>query len=174
MHRASRVLVRDSSIAVPCAVDVLLPSRSPFPLSRAAGEGRGEGTLVEALRTLALTLPSPASGRGEKPSTMSRMDTPQTAFLFDLDGTLVDSVYQHVLAWQDALESAGMPLSAWGINRGVAMSGGLMTNILLGESGHAMDDGRGERQRRTHAEAYNRRSKAIRPLPGARELVKCL
>ncbi len=33
------------------------------------------------------------------------------AFLFDLDGTLVDSVYQHVLAWREALEKAGIELS---------------------------------------------------------------
>jgi phosphoglycolate phosphatase-like HAD superfamily hydrolase len=102
---------------------------------------------------------------------MSCVDTPQTAFLFDLDGTLVDSVYQHVLAWQEALESEGIPLSVWRIHRKIGMSGGLMTNILLRESGHEIDGARGERLRRMHAEAYNRRSRAIRPLPGARELV---
>jgi phosphoglycolate phosphatase-like HAD superfamily hydrolase len=32
------------------------------------------------------------------------------AFLFDLDGTLVDNVYQHVLAWQEALETCGIEL----------------------------------------------------------------
>jgi HAD superfamily hydrolase (TIGR01549 family) len=99
------------------------------------------------------------------------MDSSKTAFLFDLDGTLVDSVYQHVLAWQEALESEGIPLSVWRIHRKIGMSGGLMTNILLRESGHAIDAARGERLRRVHAEAYNRRSKAIRPLPGARDLV---
>jgi phosphoglycolate phosphatase-like HAD superfamily hydrolase len=99
------------------------------------------------------------------------MDSPQTAFLFDLDGTLVDSVYQHVLAWQEALESEDIPLSVWRIHRKIGMSGGLMTNILLRESGHEIDGARGERLRRMHAEAYNRRSRAIRPLPGARELV---
>ncbi|TMJ10331.1 MAG: HAD family hydrolase, partial [Bacillati bacterium ANGP1] len=36
-----------------------------------------------------------------------------SAFLFDLDGTLVDSVYQHVLAWRQALEAAGIKLSVW-------------------------------------------------------------
>jgi len=99
------------------------------------------------------------------------MDTQQTAFLFDLDGTLVDSVYQHVLAWQEALEGEGISLSVWRIHRKIGMSGGLMANILLRESGCEIDAARGERLRRAHAAAYSRRSHAIRPLPGARELI---
>jgi len=35
------------------------------------------------------------------------------AFLFDLGGTLVDSVYQHVLAWREALERCGIQLAVW-------------------------------------------------------------
>lgn len=53
------------------------------------------------------------------------------AFLFDLDGTLVDSVYQHVLAWREALESSGIALSVWRIHRRIGMSGGLLVNALL-------------------------------------------
>jgi HAD superfamily hydrolase (TIGR01549 family) len=105
------------------------------------------------------------------PRTQPRMETSRTTFVFDLDGTLVDSVYQHVLAWQEALESEGIPLSVWRIHRKIGMSGGLMTNILLRESGFDIDAARGERLRRMHAEAYNRRAGAIRPLPGARELL---
>lgn len=52
------------------------------------------------------------------------------AFLFDLDGTLIDSVYQHVLAWRDALEQAGMPLAVWRIHRRIGMSGGLFVSAL--------------------------------------------
>ncbi len=99
---------------------------------------------------------------------------PQTAFLFDLDGTLVDSVYQHVLAWQEALESEGIVLSVWRIHRRIGMSGGLMMNILLRECGMEIDDARAERMRKAHADAYNRRAATIRPLPGARELVDYL
>jgi beta-phosphoglucomutase-like phosphatase (HAD superfamily) len=44
-------------------------------------------------------------------------DRSNGAFLFDLDGTLVDSVYQHVLAWQTALREAGIDLSVWRIHR---------------------------------------------------------
>lgn len=100
--------------------------------------------------------------------------SPQPAFLFDLDGTLVDSVYQHVLAWQEALEAEGIALSVWRIHRRIGMSGGLMMDILLRESGMPIDEARADRLRRRHAEAYNRRAGAIRPLPGARELVAWL
>jgi len=53
-----------------------------------------------------------------------RTDSLAPAFLFDLDGTLVDSVYQHVLAWREALEKAGMQLAVWSIHRRIGMSGG--------------------------------------------------
>jgi HAD superfamily hydrolase (TIGR01549 family) len=96
------------------------------------------------------------------------------AFLFDLDGTLVDSVYQHVLAWHEALEQEGIELSIWRIHRKIGMSGGLFTNMLLRETGLALDAARIERLRRRHADAYNRRSAAIRPLPGACDLLAYL
>src|SRR5438552_10542935 len=57
------------------------------------------------------------------------------AFLFDLDGTLVDSVYQHVLAWREALERSGIELAVWRIHRRIGMSGGLLVNALLRETG---------------------------------------
>ena len=59
----------------------------------------------------------------------------EPVFLFDLDGTLVDSVYQHVLAWKDALDSEGIELSVWRIHRKIGMSGGLFANTLLRETG---------------------------------------
>ena len=48
----------------------------------------------------------------------------EPVFLFDLDGTLVDSVYQHVLAWKQALDAEGIELSVWRIHRKIGMSGG--------------------------------------------------
>ncbi|MGH9791139.1 MAG: hypothetical protein ACRD5W_08025, partial [Candidatus Acidiferrales bacterium] len=57
-----------------------------------------------------------------------RKDGP--AILFDLDGTLVDSVYQHVLAWREALEKLGIELAVWRIHRRMGMSGGLFVNAL--------------------------------------------
>jgi HAD superfamily hydrolase (TIGR01509 family) len=98
----------------------------------------------------------------------------QTSFLFDLDGTLVDSVYQHVLAWREALDEEGIELSVWRIHRKIGMSGGLFTNMLLRETGLEIEEARIERLRRLRAESYKRRSGQVRPLPGARELLAYL
>jgi HAD superfamily hydrolase (TIGR01509 family) len=98
----------------------------------------------------------------------------QTAFLFDLDGTLVDSVYQHVLAWREALEAEGIELSVWRIHRKIGMSGGLLANMLLRETGTDLSPQRIERLQQLHATAYLRVSRDIRPLPGARALLDAL
>jgi HAD superfamily hydrolase (TIGR01509 family) len=98
----------------------------------------------------------------------------EPAFLFDLDGTLVDSVYQHVLAWKEALDSEGVNLSVWRIHRKIGMSGGLFTNQLERETGAEMSEDRLERLRWKHAAAYRGMSAHIRPLPGARELLAWL
>ena len=96
------------------------------------------------------------------------------SFLFDLDGTLVDSVYEHVLAWHDALAEEGIELSIWRIHRRIGMSGGLFTNMLLRETGLTMDSARMDRLRRLHAEAYMRRADRVRPFPGTKELLAYL
>jgi HAD superfamily hydrolase (TIGR01549 family) len=98
----------------------------------------------------------------------------RTSFLFDLDGTLVDSVYQHVLAWRAALSAEGIDLSVWRIHRKIGMSGGLFTSMLLRETGYHIDPERIERLRHLHAAAFNRDSANIQLLPGARELLAYL
>ena len=98
----------------------------------------------------------------------------RTSFLFDLDGTLVDSVYQHVLAWKEALDAEGIPLSIWRIHRKIGMSGGLFARMLLRETGLELDPERLDRLRQRHAAAYLRQPVAVRPLPGARELLRYL
>ena len=95
----------------------------------------------------------------------------EPVFLFDLDGTLVDSVYQHVLAWKEALDAEGIALSVWRIHRRIGMSGGLFTNQLLRETGREISPERVARLSQLHAAAYSRLSAGIRPLPGARELL---
>ena len=98
----------------------------------------------------------------------------EPVFLFDLDGTLVDSVYQHVLAWKEALDAEGINISVWRIHRKIGMSGGLITNQLLRETGLDISAERVERLRLSHAHAYRRHADEIRPLPGARELLAWL
>jgi HAD superfamily hydrolase (TIGR01509 family) len=98
----------------------------------------------------------------------------RTAFVFDLDGTLVDSVYQHVLAWREAMSEVGLELAVWTIHRRIGMSGGLMANAILRETGHAVTPEETGYLQQLHAEAYARLANQIRPLPGARELLAYL
>ena len=96
------------------------------------------------------------------------------AFLFDLDGTLVDSVYQHVLAWQGALAGEGVALSVWRIHRKIGMSGGLFTRALLREIGAPLDAEQIRRVQNRHEKAYHALSGGVRPLPGALDLLRVL
>src|SRR5881275_1946435 len=103
-----------------------------------------------------------------------QLEPARAAFLFDLDGTLVDSVYQHVLAWREAMAAVGIELSVWRIHRRIGMSGGLMANAILRETGHQVTPEEAARLLRHHAEAYARLVVQVRPLPGARELLAYL
>src|SRR5215216_4193506 len=91
---------------------------------------------------------------------------PRPAFIFDLDGTLVDSVYQHVLAWREALEEVGIELAVWRIHRRIGMSGGLFINALLREVERPVDAEEVARIQRLHSAAYLRLAGQVRPLPG--------
>jgi HAD superfamily hydrolase (TIGR01509 family) len=95
----------------------------------------------------------------------------RTAILFDLDGTLIDSVYQHVLAWREALEAEGIDLPVWSIHRKVGMSGGLFARALLRETGEPIDTAQAERLQQRHEQAYKNYEPGVRPLPGSRELL---
>jgi len=99
---------------------------------------------------------------------------PRTSFVFDLDGTLVDSVYQHVMAWQKVLDSEGITLSTWRIHRKIGMSGGLLTNMLLREIGKELSQDAIERLQSKHADEFARVVRDVRPLPGAQALLDAL
>lgn len=94
------------------------------------------------------------------------------AFLFDLDGTLVDSVYNHVRAWHLALREQGFDLSVWRIHRKIGMSGGLFTAQLQRELGRTIDEQALQRLRDRHAELFRELSTDVPPLPGAVDLLK--
>jgi HAD superfamily hydrolase (TIGR01509 family) len=103
----------------------------------------------------------------------SRLTSP-VAFLFDLDGTLVDSVYNHVRAWHLALRDEGIELSVWRIHRKIGMSGGLFANQLLRELGIELNPETIQRLRARHAEHFLTLSAEVVPLPGAVDLLKAL
>ena len=96
------------------------------------------------------------------------------AFLFDLDGTLVDSVYQHVLAWHRALQAERIELSVWRIHRKIGMSGGLFADQLLREIAREVSPAMIKRLGERHAEEYGALSSSVVPLPGARALLEGL
>src|SRR4051794_15097498 len=93
------------------------------------------------------------------------------AFLFDLDGTLIDSVYQHVVAWRQALVSVGIDVSVWRLHRRIGMSGGLFVQALMAETGVDLSGDEVERLQQLHGEAFLALHATVRPLPGARELL---
>ncbi len=94
--------------------------------------------------------------------------------LFDLDGTLVDSVYQHVLAWQEAFEALGIHISNWRIHRRIGMGDALISKELSREAGEPFNAGQTEKVRELHTRFFLERVKELRLLPGSREILSLL
>ncbi len=96
------------------------------------------------------------------------------SFLFDLDGTLIDSVYQHVLGWREALAGLGINLSVWKIHRRIGMSGGLFVSALARELETPLDPETLRELPKLHQDAFIRHYDTVQPLPGATELLSTL
>ncbi|TML74549.1 MAG: HAD family hydrolase [Actinobacteria bacterium] len=93
------------------------------------------------------------------------------ALILDLDGTLVDTVYAHVFAWQRALAEAAMPIDGWRIHRRMGMSGGLFTRAVARELGRPLAPEEAEAIQARHGELFGELLSERRPLPGAVELL---
>jgi HAD superfamily hydrolase (TIGR01509 family) len=93
------------------------------------------------------------------------------ALIFDLDGTLVDTVYAHVFAWQRALSEAGLPIDGWKIHRRIGMSGGLFTRAIARELGRPLTTAEAEALQDRHGALFRELLPERRPLPGAAELL---
>lgn len=98
----------------------------------------------------------------------------QLAFLFDLDGTLVDTVYRHIQAWQEALLKKGVAAPAWRVHRRIGLPGSKLVRALLREQGRTMEDDEIKQVQELHGEVYGQLSAEVKPLPGAQELLKTL
>ena len=96
------------------------------------------------------------------------------ALIFDLDGTLIDTVYAHVFAWQRTLAEAGMPLEGWRIHRKIGMSGGLFTRAVARELGREINAAEEAALLDRHGELFLQLLPERRPLPGAPELIHYL
>ena len=96
------------------------------------------------------------------------------ALIFDLDGTLIDTVYAHVFAWQRALAEEGMPIDGWRIHRRIGMSGGLFARAVAREVGRELSPEETEAIQLRHGAIFRELLPERRPLPGARELLEDL
>jgi HAD superfamily hydrolase (TIGR01509 family) len=90
------------------------------------------------------------------------------AALLDVDGTLIDSNYQHALAWYRAFRQSGITLPLWRIHRHVGMGGDQLVPALVGPE---LDEERGEEIRDARKEEYRALIDEVAPLAGARELI---
>jgi HAD superfamily hydrolase (TIGR01509 family) len=95
------------------------------------------------------------------------------ALIFDLDGTLVDTVYAHVFAWQKAFLEADMSIDGWRIHRKIGMSGGLFTRAVGREIGHELSDEEAAAVQDVHDRLFEELlpRDERRPLPGAKEVL---
>ena len=90
------------------------------------------------------------------------------AVLFDVDGTLVDSNYLHVYAWQRAFDDEHMPVAAWKIHRCIGMDGSKLVRTLSDDAPADVQD----RLSDGHSRYYRDVIPLLAPLPGARELLR--
>ncbi len=95
-----------------------------------------------------------------------------TALIFDLDGTLIDTVYAHVFAWQRALSEAGLAIDGWRIHRRIGMSGGLFARAVARELGRRLTQAEVEALQNRHGQLFRQLLPDRRPLPGAVELLR--
>ena len=96
------------------------------------------------------------------------------ALILDLDGTLVDSVYAHVLAWQGAIEEAGLVVDGYRLHRHVGSSGNLIVRFAQRETGRDLSAEQMETVHRRHGGLFRQMVPNPRPLPGAIEMFRAL
>jgi HAD superfamily hydrolase (TIGR01509 family) len=100
---------------------------------------------------------------------MSKDDRP--AAILDVDGTLVDTNYQHALAWYRAFRQHGVTLALWEIHRRIGMGGDQLVASLVGEG---FEDRYGDDVRAAEKALYLAMLPEVQPLPGAGELLEKL
>jgi len=91
--------------------------------------------------------------------------------VLDVDGTLVDTNYQHAIAWHRALRDHGYAVQVWEIHRHIGMGGDQLVEALIGEEGEKAD---GEAIRKAEGEAYGELIGEVQPMRGSVELLRDL
>lgn len=92
--------------------------------------------------------------------------------LFDLDGTLTDSVYQHVAAWHATFQQHEWNFPVYQLHRKIGMSGGVLVDALSRESNREFTQAQRDDMERVHEAEFTKRLSSVRALPGARELLE--
>ncbi|MCU1671088.1 MAG: family hydrolase [Blastococcus sp.] len=98
------------------------------------------------------------------------MSAPRIAVL-DVDGTLVDSNYQHALAWYRAFRSLGEIYPVWRIHRRIGMGGDQLVRALGGDE---VEERIGDEARKRWVQEADPLMAEVSPLPGAREFILAL
>jgi HAD superfamily hydrolase (TIGR01509 family) len=96
------------------------------------------------------------------------------ALIFDLDGTLIDTVYGHVLAWQRAFEDEGIDVDGWEVHRRIGMSGGMFVRATARAINRTLSDDEVKRLQDAHSRYFHEFLPKRRPLPGAIKLLAAL
>jgi HAD superfamily hydrolase (TIGR01549 family) len=96
------------------------------------------------------------------------------ALLFDLDGTLIDTAYEHALAWSSAFRAAGMAVPTWKIHRHIGMSGKSLVRQLVREHGSRVRKIDVKQLEKKHDAEFTKALGRIQPLPGSSELLRKL
>jgi phosphoglycolate phosphatase len=91
--------------------------------------------------------------------------------ILDVDGTLVDTVYQHTVLWARAFAVVGVDVPQWRLHRAIGMGGDRLVTEVAGEE---VERQHGDRVRSEHDEAFGKVIDEIRPLPGAADLLDAL
>lgn len=97
-------------------------------------------------------------------------DTPTTAVLFDIDGTLADSNYAHIDAWWRAFRAVGESVDAWRIHRAIGMDSSKLLESLLPDASEETRD----TAKQFHTAFYSEHMPQLRLLPGARDLLEAV
>lgn len=96
------------------------------------------------------------------------------AFIFDLDGTLVDTVYQHVVTWHTALRKNGFDLPMWRIHRKIGMSGRLLMSALELELGRSIGEDTAKALENAHTEEMKKMRDSVQVFAGVGDLLETL
>lgn len=96
------------------------------------------------------------------------------AFVFDLDGTLVDSVYEHVSAWNVAFKRLAFDVPLYRLHRKIGLSGGVMIKAVMRELQQSISPEQSAELEAIHASEYKAKFDMLRPTPGARDLLRAL